>query len=557
MIAAIYARKSTEQAVADEQKSVARQVDHARQYAARKGWTVDEACVFVDDGISGAEFARRPGFVRLMNALKPRPPFQVLIVSELSRLGREQLETGYAVKQLSQAGVSIHSYLEGRELALGSATDVFVMNAINYAATVEREKAAQRAVDKAKQLALAGHVTGGRVFGYDNVDVVDAGGRRSHVERRINEGEAAIVRRVFQLCAEGLGVKAIAKRLNAEGTQSPRAQLGRSQTWAPTSVREVLHRDLYRGVITWNRTRKRDRWGAKHQAPRPPADWIDVPAPHLAIVTAEQWNAAHARLAAARQMWNMGGRPPLGSPSKYLLTNLALCGRCGESLRVRSRKGATNGAERRFFYGCAGYHDRGICTNGADAPMADANLVLVEALLDDVLDPSILRDAVDVALDILQGGRRGATPIDGIEAQLAKVRGERQRLLAAITDGRTIAGLLEALEALEQREAALTSKLAAIAPQRPVGRADAARMRADLIELSQSWRRVLVDDPENARPIVTSLLKGRVTLTPAAPRQWTMSGEGTIDGLFERVFPSVVRPHRDSNPGFSLERAAS
>ena len=58
MIAAIYARKSTEQnGVADEQKSVARQVDHARQYAVRKGWTVDDASVFVDDGISGAEFA--------------------------------------------------------------------------------------------------------------------------------------------------------------------------------------------------------------------------------------------------------------------------------------------------------------------------------------------------------------------------------------------------------------------------------------------------------------------------------------------------------------------
>ena len=41
MIAAIYARKSTEQAgVADEQKSVTRQVDHARAYATQKGWAV-------------------------------------------------------------------------------------------------------------------------------------------------------------------------------------------------------------------------------------------------------------------------------------------------------------------------------------------------------------------------------------------------------------------------------------------------------------------------------------------------------------------------------------
>ena len=40
MNVAIYARKSTEQnGVADEQKSVARQVEHARQYAASKGWT--------------------------------------------------------------------------------------------------------------------------------------------------------------------------------------------------------------------------------------------------------------------------------------------------------------------------------------------------------------------------------------------------------------------------------------------------------------------------------------------------------------------------------------
>src|SRR5262245_18204788 len=88
MIAAIYARKATSQDVADEQKSVARQIEHARAYAAAKGWTVDEALIFVDDGNSGAEFGRRPAFLRLMNALRPRPALQILIMSEESRLGR-------------------------------------------------------------------------------------------------------------------------------------------------------------------------------------------------------------------------------------------------------------------------------------------------------------------------------------------------------------------------------------------------------------------------------------------------------------------------------------
>jgi DNA invertase Pin-like site-specific DNA recombinase len=120
VIAAIYARKSTDQSkVADDAKSVARQIEHARAYAVRKDWVIDENSIFVDDNVSGAEFAHRPGFVRLMAALTPTtPPFQVLIMSEESRLGRESIETAYALKQLIQAGVRVFFYLEGRERTL-------------------------------------------------------------------------------------------------------------------------------------------------------------------------------------------------------------------------------------------------------------------------------------------------------------------------------------------------------------------------------------------------------------------------------------------------------
>ena len=42
MLAAIYSRKSTDQNVSDEEKSVTRQVEHARAFAKKKGWTVEE-----------------------------------------------------------------------------------------------------------------------------------------------------------------------------------------------------------------------------------------------------------------------------------------------------------------------------------------------------------------------------------------------------------------------------------------------------------------------------------------------------------------------------------
>src|SRR5918993_1418892 len=187
MIAAIYACKSTDQSVVvDEAKSVARQIEHAREYANRRGWSVADEHIFVDDGISGAEFANRPGFLRLMNAVKPRAPFQVLIMSEESRLGREQLEVGYALKQIIQAGVQVFFYLEDRERTLNTPTDKIMLSLATFADELEREKARQRTYDAMSRKAKAGHVTGGRVFGYDNVEVLDAAGTRSHVARRID-----------------------------------------------------------------------------------------------------------------------------------------------------------------------------------------------------------------------------------------------------------------------------------------------------------------------------------------------------------------------------------
>ena len=166
MIAAIYARKSTEQTgTAEEAKSVTRQIDHARAYAAAKGWAVAEAHVYVDDGISGAEFAKRPGLVRLINALRPWPPFQVLVMSEESRLGREEIETAYLLKQLITAGVRVFYYLEDRERTQDSPTEKLLLSVATFADEMERVKARARTRDAMVRTARAGHVAGHK-YGY-------------------------------------------------------------------------------------------------------------------------------------------------------------------------------------------------------------------------------------------------------------------------------------------------------------------------------------------------------------------------------------------------------
>jgi hypothetical protein len=149
--------------------------------------------------------------------------------------------------------------------------DKLLMSVTAFADEMEREKARQRTADAMVRKARAGHVTGGRVFGYDNIEIRGADGKRSHVERRINVNEAAVVRRIFEMCAAGAGLTAITKALNAEGVPTPRPQQGRPVGWMASSVRAVLNRPLYRGESLWNQTKQPTRGGrnATPSAPSP------------------------------------------------------------------------------------------------------------------------------------------------------------------------------------------------------------------------------------------------------------------------------------------------
>ena len=89
MIAAVYARKSNDQnGVAEEQKSVTRQIDGARAFILDRGWTLDERHVYSDDGVSGALFANRPQFQRMMVDAEAGV-FGAIVFFDIDRFGRD------------------------------------------------------------------------------------------------------------------------------------------------------------------------------------------------------------------------------------------------------------------------------------------------------------------------------------------------------------------------------------------------------------------------------------------------------------------------------------
>lgn len=537
MIAAVYCRKSTEQSgVADEQKSVARQLDHARQYAARKGWTVDDQYIFVDDGISGAEFANRPGFLRLMNALKPRAPFQVLIMSEESRLGRESIETAYSFKKIMDAGARVFFYLDDRERTLDSPTEKIMLSLAGFADELEREKARQRTYDAMLRKFRNGHVVGSKVFGYTNHEVVGADGKRSHVERIINEAEAAVVRRVFELCAEGYGYTRIAKLLNAEGVPSPRPRRNRPVGWAPTSVYEVLRRPLYRGDVVWGRSRKHYRSGQLHTTKRPSSDWLVREAPELRIVSDELWTAAHARLTKIRERLEQSGGGRLSRrrdiDSRYLLPGFAVCASCGGGLGVFSR--VSYGKRRKYVYGCVAHHKRGntVCGNALLLPMDTIDDAVLSTLAGGPLRPAVVLAIVRGVLDEL-------TP-ENVSAELDRLRADARGLDAqvaniatAIGRGGPLEALVNELTTLEARRKELRSVIAAREADhaRTVDRvAINARVRNHL----ERWRALLTKHTADGRQLLREALAGPLRFAPEG-RSYRFEGEIAVGRMLVGV----------------------
>jgi hypothetical protein len=163
------------------------------------------------------------------------------------------------------------------------------------------------------------------------------------------------------------------------------------------------------------------------------------------IRKARAGHAAHARLTAARAMTctrtkGRGfGRPALGNVAKYLLTNLALFGCCGGTVKARSRN---HGNGRNQFYGCSGYYERGrtVWANRADVPMTDADDIVIEPLLDEVLDPGMVREGVDVALEILQHDD-SSDRLARLDAELEALDQERARHTASIAGGGELSAL--------------------------------------------------------------------------------------------------------------------
>ena len=426
---AIYARFSSDR---QSPTSLTDQIRKCREYAAREGWKVLDAHIYLDEAVSGAS-ADRDGLQKLLAAAtQPARLFDCILIDDSSRLTRRLADALNLYERLAFAGIRVVAVSQGVDTFNPQAELLIGVHGLIDA--VYWRELGQKTHRGMTGLALRGAHTGGRCFGYRSVK--DASGS---ARLEVNEAEAEIVRRVFALYADtGYSLKRVAHTLNAEGVSAPQPRKGRMQSWCVSSVRHVLLNRRYVGKIVWNTRRKIRVPGTNKRVfrPRPESEWIVQDAPQLRIVSEEVFAGAARRFERVKRIYGRTGQEGNGliaGPRRYLFSGLLKCSVCGGSITLVCGRGR-NGADR---YGCSIHHQRGDseCTNSLLVRRDELERDLLRGLSEDVLRTEVIDFAIEKMEEALS--ERHAD----IDKELARMRVRKAQLEAELK------GLVDAIAA--------------------------------------------------------------------------------------------------------------
>lgn len=309
---AVYARFSSEK---QSPLSIEDQVRKCREYADQRDWSILDSHIYSDEAISGATDDRLGLRRMLVSATSKEKPFDVVLVDDTSRISRTLKDSFTIHDELRFADIRLVFVSQGIDTDSEQAEVLLATHGIVDSLYLkELGKKVHRGVEGK---ALSGLHTGGRCFGYRNVPIedstrVDQHGRAliTGVRLEVREDQAAIVRRIFQMYADGNSLQRVAKQLNAEGVVSPQPQRGRiSRSWCPSSIRTILRNERFRGRVIWGKTIKVRSKSGKRIYKRTTADkWVVREIPEQQIVSEELWNSVQARIEMVKQVYGEIGR---------------------------------------------------------------------------------------------------------------------------------------------------------------------------------------------------------------------------------------------------------
>ena len=458
MRCACYARFSSD---LQRQTSIDDQLAVARRYADQQGWTVLEAHVYTDEGLSGISMDGRAGVQALLAAAETTPrPFDVLLVDDSSRVAGDLPDALHALRHLRFFRVRTLYISQQIDSADEQAETLLTVHGlVDGLYLQEMSKKIKRGL--AGQIAR-GFSVGHRTFGYESVPVphpdgkLDGDGYAVLLGKRLKivEAQAQVIRDVFAWYADGLGAGQIAAKLNRAGITGPTRKI-----WRDSAVRRLLGNERFLGRLIWGQTVHERRPGTRRKVVRavPREQWHIHEAPELRILPDELWGRVQTRRAEVRRGFKLRDGQPLvrgknaALYSKHLFSGLLRCGVCEGAIT------AVAGGCGKPRYGCsrAWRSGRARCSNRITIQACVVDQILLERLRAELQRPEMvahLAAAVTAEINRLIDMRPKR------REELAALRGDRHRKLAHLVEAVEAGGGATALyQAIQQRESELTA----------------------------------------------------------------------------------------------------
>lgn len=314
--------------------------------------------VRIDDGYTGTNYDR-PAFQLMLDDIKAGT-VNCVVVKDLSRFGREYIDTGKYIDRLfPYFGVRLIAINDGVDTITKDASSEFgitVKNLFNdnYCRDISVKTRSNLSVKRKN-----GEFTGAFApYGY----------KRSETEHNrlvVDEYPASVVQDIFKWKLSGYSQDGIAKKLNEMGVLSPmeyKRSMGMNYksgfkvkektVWTAVTVRRILTNELYIGTLIQG-IRTTPNYKVKVVKYNDKEDWCVIEENHEALITSKAFDLVQRILL-------LDTRTSPKEEKVFPLAGLMECADCGSPL---VKKVSISGAKKYDYYMCSKNKQQHTCSS--------------------------------------------------------------------------------------------------------------------------------------------------------------------------------------------------
>ena len=414
--------------VSSEAQNVTNSIE--TQLSRMEGWIKQKGVLCVGhyrDEAKTGKFDQRGGFQEMMRDSRKKPrPFDGILAVNTSRFARNNFDSTVYKHELKKRGVIV-AFID---LPNDGSPEANLLEHIMQAFDAFQSDNQSRNIRHGNlNVVKAGFYLPPRPpYGYD-IEIVEYGGRPRR-KLIINEEKARNAQLIFDTYEDGTGSQDIHKKLNDLGIPSPTGG-----KWGKSKVYDMLRDPVYKGTSVY----------PKH--PQPGQEQLRIDNNHPAIISPEQFDRIQDILdSRSPDVIN-----PRQAGSPQLLAKLGECNLCTATMVPRPSKDYC-------YYTCFTRHEetKAVC-DCPRRPVEDMDQRLMNAVLDDILTESNVRDAIThIRAFIQEHSADEFKEIKSIERNLADVETQAERLMIAYETGKVPLELWsKRMDSIQERKQAL------------------------------------------------------------------------------------------------------